>query len=71
MWAISLESSEFLKLLAVAAITSFGFVVLSRLLPAFDRMMDQPDTIRVGYDLCVAVFLVFTLSFFFAGLGFV
>jgi hypothetical protein len=69
---MSFESLESVRPLITAILTTFGLIVLSRLLPAFDNMMEHRSaTRRVAYDLCVAAFAVFTLSFFFAGLGFV
>jgi hypothetical protein len=68
---MNLESPESLQILIASAATAFGLLVLSRLLPVFDAMMERPHVQRVTYDICLAVFAVFTLSFLFSGLGFV
>jgi hypothetical protein len=69
---MSLESLESVRPLITAVSTTLGLIVLSRLLPVFDSMMEhRSSTRRVAYDLCLAAFSVLTLSFFFAGMGFV
>jgi hypothetical protein len=66
---MNLESLEFFRTFAFASLTTLGLFTLSRLIPAYDRMLDESFVRNVTYDLCLAAFLVFTLSFFFAGLG--
>ena len=70
MWSMS--SLEAFRPLITALLTTFGLIVLSRLLPAFDRITEHHSSaFGVAYDLCLAGSLAFTLTFFFTGLGFV
>lgn len=72
MWALlSLDSLEALRPFLAAVLTTLGLLALTRLLPAFDGMLERPSALQVAYDFSVAGFLVFTLSFFFAGLGYI
>lgn len=72
MWALlSLDALEPWRPLLAAVLTTLGLIALGRLLPVYDRMVERPPVLRAAYDFCLAGFLVFTLSFFFAGLGYV
>jgi hypothetical protein len=70
--SMSLESLESFRPLIAAVLTTFGLIVLNRLLPVFDHMTDHRSTaVGVAYDVCLAVFIAFTLTSFFTGLGYV
>lgn len=72
MWALlSLDSLEPLRPHLAALLTTLGLIALSRTLPAFDAALDEPPARRIAYDFRLAGLLVFTLAFFFTGLGYV
>jgi hypothetical protein len=69
---MSLASLEPFRPLIAAVLTTSGLIILSRLLPAFERMMEPHSAaLGVAYDMAVAVFVAFTFASFLAGLGFV
>jgi hypothetical protein len=72
MWALlSLDSLEVLRPHLTAVLTTLGLMALRRLLPVFEHILERPPALQVAYDLSLAGLMVFTLSFFFAGLGYV
>jgi hypothetical protein len=72
MWALlSLDAPETLRPHLSAVLATLGLMALRRLLPVFDTFWQRPPDHQVAYDFCLVGFLVLTLSFFFAGLGYV